>query len=372
MQIRRIRALLIKEFAQMKRDLSTLIVCIALPIVLLLIYGFGVSLDFKHLPIGLVMEDRSPDAVSFAKALSNSTYFAITTDEQREPIERKVIDGSLKGMIVIPSYFSSFRQKGAHIAPIQVIADGTNPNTASFVQNYVNATFQGWLLEEKIESNWPTKPLIKAEQRFWYNESVDSRNFILPGSLAITMTLIGTMLTALMVAREWERGTMEKLLSTPVQISEFVLAKLFSYFFLGMVSFLILTFLTVFLFDVPLRGSLFALVLASSVFLITALGTGLLISTLAKSQLVSSQAALNIGFLPAYILSGFLFEIGSMPEPIQWVTALIPARYFVTCLETLFLTGNVWSLLLKNMGIMSLFALGIFLLTAGVSAKRLE
>jgi ABC-2 type transport system permease protein len=318
------------------------------------------------------MEDRSPDAVSFAKALSNSDYFIVTTDERREPIEQAVIDGSLKGMIVIPSYFSTFRQKGAHIAPIQVIADGTNPNTASFVQNYVNATFQSWLLDEKRESNWPTKPLIATEQRFWYNESLDSRNFILPGSLAITMTLIGTMLTALVVAREWERGTMEKLLSTPIEISEFVLAKLFSYFFLGMVSFLVLTFLTVFLFDVPLRGSLFALLLTAGVFLITALGIGLLISTLAKSQLVSSQAALNIGFLPAYILSGFLFEIASMPKPIQWITGIIPAKYFVTCLETLFLTGNVWGLILKNLGIMSLFALGIFLITARFSAKRLE
>ena len=373
MRLRRLKALIVKEFQQVIRDPSTIIICVVLPTVLLLLYAFGVSLDFKNMKIGLVMEDTAPDAQSFAKALANSRYFDVEIARDRRGLEKKIIDGTINGMVVIPSYFSQFREKPeAHIAPLQVIADGTNPNTASFVQNYVSAAFQGWEQIQRYESNWEGQPLIQVETRYWYNESLDSRNFILPGSLAITMTLIGTLLSALVIAREWERGTMEGLMATSVKIFEFILAKLLTYFFLGLLTFTLLTLVTIFIFNVPFRGSILALGFAASVFLFTAIGLGLFISTISKNQLVASQAAINTGFLPAYMLSGFLFEISTMPEPIRLLTYAMPARYFVTSLQTLFLAGNVWPLLLRDIGIMAGIAVLFYFLAARRTVKRLD
>jgi len=369
---RRLKALIVKEFHQIVRDVSSILICVVLPTVLLILYGFGVSLDFKNMKIGLVMEDTAPDAQSFVKALVDSRYFNVDIGRDRKRIEQDVVDGKLLGMVVIPSYFSQFRERTDKIAPIQVIADGTNPNTASFVQNYVDAAFEGWLQQQYYESGWRGQLLIDPQIRYWFNESLDSRYFILPGSLAITMTLIGALLTALVIAREWERGTMESLMATSVTSSEIMLGKLLSYFILGMVSFILSIFFTIFAFGVPLRGSLLALMLSGAVFLFTALGLGLLISTLAKNQFVASQAALNAAFLPSYMLSGFLFEISSMPVPIQWMTYAIPARYFVSCLQTLFLAGNIWPLILKNIAIMFGIALIFYAILVKKMVKRLD
>lgn len=373
MQVRRLKALMVKEFHQIVRDPSSLLISVVLPMVLLFIYGFGVSLDFRNMPIGLVIEDTAPDAQSFAQSLVDSHYFQVTISRNRRSIEEKVVNGDLLGFVVIPSYFSQFRQsRPDQIAPLQVIADGTNPNTASFVQNYVSAAFQGWLQRQSFESGWKGSPLIQVQQLFWYNKSLNSRNFILPGSLAITMTLIGTLLTALVVAREWERGTMESLMATSVTVIELTLAKLFSYFLLGMVSFSLSVLFTVFFFDVPLRGSWFSLILVNGIFLFSALGLGLLISVISKNQFVASQTALNTAFLPAYMLSGFLFEISSMPKWIQFLTYFLPARYFVSCLQTLFLTGNVWPLILRNLLFITLIALVFYLLLIKKTVKRLD
>jgi len=365
MKVRRLKALVVKEFHQIVRDPSSILISVVLPMILLFIYAFGVSLDYKNLQIGLVLEDTAPDVQSFAKSLTDSRYFDVTFAQSRAELEPKIIDGTLKGMVIVPSYFSSFRNRPSNIAPIQVIADGTNPNTASFVQNYVAAAFQNWEGQENITLS------IQPEMRFWYNESLDSRNFLLPGSLAITMTLIGTLLTALVISREWERGTMEAIMATSVTISEIILAKLISYFVLGMLSFSISVTLTLLL-GVPLRGSILALGFVASTFLLCALGLGLLISTSTKNQFIASQVALNTAFLPAYILSGFLFEIASMPWPIRLFTNIIPAKYFVACLQTLFLAGNVWSLLLPNTLIMLGIAAIFYFLTARKTVKRLD
>ena len=370
--MRRLKALIIKEFHQIIRDPSSILITIVLPAILLFIYGYGVSLDYKHLKIGLVMEDTTPDAQSFAKSLTHSIYFDVDISSTRKAFESKISDGTLKGIVVIPSYFSTFRQNPSQIAPIQVIADGINPNTASFVQNYVAAAFQNWLIQESISSDWPKSLRISPEIRFWFNESLDSRHFLLPGSLAIIMTLIGTLLTSLVIAREWERGTMEALMATPVTIIEIVFGKLISYFVLGMISFILSTFLTIFLFNVPFRGSFFILCITAGVFLLTALGLGLLISTLCKNQFTASQAALNAAFLPAFMLSGFVFEIASMPYPIRLITYLMPAKYFVSCLQTLFLAGNIRSLIIYNKMEMLLIELILYAITAKKTVKRLD
>lgn len=369
---RRIKALMIKEFYQMIRDPSSILISVVLPMILLFIYGFGVSLDMNHLRIGLVLEDTSPDAQSFVKALMNSRFFEVTPVRHRQELEGQIVRGNIRGIVVIPSYFSAFRKKPSQTAPIQVIADGSEPNTASFVQNYLQGAWANWLQQQSISNDLQGLPIVQSQSRFWYNEELESRYFLIPGSLAIIMTLIGTLLTALVIAREWERGTMEALMSTPVTIVELIVGKLASYFILGMISMTMCVLTAVFFYEIPFRGSWWLLGIVSSVFLWTALGLGLLISSAARNQFVAAQAAMVASFLPGFILSGFIFEISSMPWLIQAVTYLIPARYFVTNLQTLFLVGNVWELVLFNLIPMIVIGSLFFIITARKTVKRLD
>lgn len=369
---RRIRALLVKESFQIVRDPSSLLISVVLPVILLFLYGFGVSLDLDHLRIGLVLEDTAPDAQSFAKSLTDSPFFEVKIARDRREMLDDLTRGAIRGFVVVPSYFSAFRERPDTIAPIQVIADGSEPNTASFVQGYVQGAFQNWLAQEAISSDLRGLPLVNTDARYWYNEQLESRFFLLSGSLAIIMTLIGTLLTALVVSREWERGTMEALMSTTIGIGELVVGKVIPYFVLGMVSMMICVLISVFGYGLPLRGSWLLLTLVSAVFLFCALGAGLMVSTLFKSQIVASQVSIVIGFLPAYILSGFLFEIASMPYPIQILTYIIPAKYFVKCLQTIFLVGNVWNLIILNVIPMIIIGTVFFLITAHKTVKRLD
>lgn len=369
---RRLSALIIKEFWQIIRDPSSILISVVLPLLLLFLYGFGISLDLNHLRIGLVLEDTAPDARSFAEAMTNSTYFDVTLVQDRRQLTDALDRGAIRGFVVIPAYFSAFRHKPGVIAPIQVIADGSEPNTANFVQNYVQGVYTTWLQQQVLTENLKGLPRVSTVPRYWYNEELESRFFLLPGSLAIIMTLIGTLLTALVVAREWERGTMESMMATPVSIGELILGKLIPYFILGMLSMTICILVCIFGYGLPLRGSLALLYFVTAIFLFCALGFGLMISTIAKNQIVASQVAIVSAFLPSYMLSGFLFEISSMPKWIQWVTYLIPAKYFVLCLQTLFLVGNVGSLLFWN--ILPMLALGIvyYWITAHKTVKRLD
>jgi ABC-2 type transport system permease protein len=369
---RRLKALIIKEFYQMIRDPSSFLIAIGLPLILMFIYGFGVSLDLNHLRIGLVLEDTSPDARTFAESLTASPYFDVKIVRDRRELGEDIISGALRGFVVIPSYFSEFRRRPGQIAPIQVIADGSETNTANFVQNYVQGAWALWLQQERISNHLQGLPKVNLQPRFWYNEQLESRNFLIPGSLAIIMTLIGTLLTSLVVAREWERGTMEALMSTPVHITEILIGKLIPYFLLGMGSMTMCVIIAVFFYNVPLRGSFLVLALVSAVFLFASLGLGLFISTVARNQFAASQASITSAFLPAFMLSGFIFEIASMPEPIQWLTYILPARYFVSSLQTIFLVGNVWSLISQNVLAMVIIGAFIFIATARRTVKRLD
>jgi ABC-2 type transport system permease protein len=371
-RMRRLKALVIKESFQIIRDPSTILISVVLPLLLLFLYGFGVSLDLNHLRLGLVLEDTAPDAMDFAHSLLNSRYFDVKLARDRRELIDDLIRGNIRGIVVVPSYFSAFRARPATIAPIQVIADGSEPNTANFVQYYVQGAYLNWLQEEQILTNLRGLSIVNVLPRFWYNEQLESRFFLLSGSLAIIMTLIGTLLTALVVSREWERGTMEALMSTTISRVELVAGKVIPYFILGMVSMAICVTVSVIGYGLPLRGSWWLLGIVSALFLFCALGFGLLISTLCKSQLIASQISITVGFLPAYILSGFLFEISSMPYWIQLLTYVIPAKYFVQCLQTLFLVGNVWSLILFNMIPMFIIGLLFFILTAFKTVKRLD
>lgn len=343
-----------------------------MPLFLLFLYGYGVSLDLNHLRLGIVMEDTSPKAQALVESFRDSTYFDLMMARDRSHVTKELVKGNLRGFIVIPSYFSEFSDNQMRVAPIQVIADGSEPNTANFVQNYVSGAFQNYQIQEQISNNIKGLPKITAEQRVWYNQELESRYFLLSGSLAIIMTLIGTLLTALVVAREWERGTMESIFSTDIRIVEIIIGKLIPYFVLGMVSMGICVLASVFIFGLPFRGSIWALTLVSSVFLFCALGLGLMISTLSKNQLVAYQTSIVAGFLPSYILSGFLFEISSMPQWIQCLTYLIPARYLVQCLQSLFLVGDVHYLLWRNMIPMLGIGLLFFVITSRRTVKRLD
>lgn len=369
----RIKALIIKELFQIIRDPSSLLITIVVPIILMFLYGYGLSLDFDHLRVGLVMEDTSPTAQSFADSLKNSRYFDVKISHDRHELTEDLIRGSIRGMLIIPSYFTQFLHRPNTIAPIQVIADGSETNTANFVQNYVEGAFKNWVSQEASVNGFSMDPsLISTQPHFWYNEQLESRYFLLSGSLAIIMTLIGSMLTALVIAREWERGTMEALMSTTVGIWELVIGKVIPYFFLGMGSMTICVLVSVFIYDLPLRGSWLVLAGVAALFLICALGLGLMISTITKNQVFAYQITLIVGFLPAYILSGFLFEIESMPKWIQILTYVIPAKYFVQSLQSLFLVGNVWHLILIDIFPIAAMALFFFLITTLKTVKRLD
>ncbi len=369
---RRLRALFIKESYQIVRDPSSILISVFLPLLLLFIYAFGVSLDLDHLLLGVVSEDSSYDSNSFVESLQNSRYFELKYSHHQNAFIEDITAGTLRGFVVIPSYFTQFYKRPDNTAPIQVIADGSEPNTANFVQNYVRGAFSVWQQQQVIAEGLTSPTIINILPRFWYNEELESRNFLIPGSLGIIMTLIGTLLTALVVSREWERGTMEALMSTPVTIFEIIVGKLVPYFILGMLSMMMCVFFAVVVYDVPFRGSFLLLMLVSAFFLFSALGVGLFISTVSKNQFVASQAAIVASFLPAFILSGFIFEIASMPLWIQIVTYIIPARYFVSCMQTLFLVGNIWSLILFNLIPMFTVGLLFFILTLVKTKKSLE
>lgn len=372
--LRRMRGLIRKETAQVVRDPSSVLIAFVLPGVLLFLFGYGVSLDADRVRIGVVLESATPEAQSLAAAFRNSRYFETRIGRDRREFEEDLVAGGLRGLVVVPATFARTLDGGKNATAIQVIADGSEPNTASFVQNYVDGVFNNWRAQQSLDAGGieAGAPLVRVESRVWFNPELQSRWFLLPGSIAIIMTIIGTLLTALVVAREWERGTMEALMATPIGIVELLVGKLIPYYLLGMGSMAVCVIASVTLFGLPFRGSVLALVLVSTVFLVAMLALGLLISTLSKNQFVAAQIALIVGFLPSFLLSGFVFEISSMPIPIQVLTRIIPASYFVPSLQTIFLAGDIPSVLLPKVLALLAFAVALMLLVAKNTRKRLD
>jgi ABC-2 type transport system permease protein len=366
---RRLIALVRKESLQAMRDPSTILIAFVLPVVLLFLFAYAVSLDVREVRIGVVLESDSASAQSLAAAFSGTRYLKVTPARDRREVADQVVSGQLRGFVVIPQDFE--RRLASSVAQplVQVTTDGSQPNTANFVANYAQGVVQLWRAGRRVGA--PTAA-IQLEPRYWYNAELESRRALVPGAIAIVMTIIGTMLTALVVAREWERGTMEAILSTPASVAEILMGKLLPYFTLGMLAMLASAALAVFVFDVPLRGSLLALLTLSAVFLIPALGQGLLISAVTKNQFLASQIALFSGYLPSFLLSGFLFEIDAMPAPIRAMTYLIPARYFVSSLQTVFLVGDVWAVFLPNLAAMAVIGVLFFAIAKAKTRKNLE
>jgi ABC-2 type transport system permease protein len=369
---RRLRALCLKEGYQIVRDPSSILIAFVLPVLLLFIFGFGVSLDSSRMRVGLVLEDGGGEARQFAEALYDSPYIAAVRGHSRVQMIEALRNGQVRGVVILPLDFSRKLQAGVAPAPVELLTDGTEPNTARFVASFVQGAWQIWLEQRASARGEAAVPGITLSPRYWFNPSTVSRNFLVPGSIAVIMTIIGALLTSLVVAREWERGTMEALLSTPVSRAELLLSKVLPYYLLGIVSMLICVAVTVWILQVPFKGSLAVLLVVASLFLGSALGLGLLLSSVTRNQFNSAQAALNAAFLPATLLSGFVFEISSMPFPVQMLTYLVPARYFVSALQTLFQAGQVWPVLWRQMLWLLLSALFWLGLTALKTRRRLD
>ena len=368
---RRLRAMMVKEFAQIVRDPSTFLVALALPLLLLFMFGYGISLDTTGTKVAVVMEDSSAEALALAHSYEASPYFETQLKRNRAEARRLMIGSNVRGMIVIPQDFGRQVTQGK-LPQIQIVTDGTEPNTALFVSSQAQGVFLTWAANEGLPGAMAQAPSIDLSARYWYNPGLKSRFFLVPGAIAIVMTIIGTLLTALVVAREWERGTMEAIMATPVTMVEFIASKILPYYFLALASMTVCVVIAVAIFELPFRGSLLALYAIASAFLMPALGLGLFVSSATKNQFVASQVGLIASFLPTFLLSGFLYEISSMPVWIQAITYAVPARYLIPPLQTLFLTGDNWSLFLPNIAMMLGFGFLFFFLSFRVTKRSLD
>ncbi|MBX5452470.1 MAG: ABC transporter permease [Acidobacteriia bacterium] len=371
MQLQRLSGLMRKEFLQILRDPSALGIAFAMPLFLLLLFGYGVSLDAEHVPIAVVVEHPSPLADTLIGGLDQSRYFRPVRFSDIIAARTALKEREVNGIFWLRSDFVRKALDGEG-ADVSVIVNGVDANTARLVESYLQQVWQIWLLQQQREQASVLTLPIGGELRIWFNPALRSRDYLVPGLIAVIMTLIGALLTALVVAREWERGTMEALMASPVTMAEIIIGKLLPYFVLGMGGMALSVAMAIGLFAVPLHGNLLVLTLASALFLLVALGMGLLISSVAKNQFVAGQIAIVVTFLPAFILSGFVFDIRSMPTIIQFITHLIGARFFVSILQSIFLAGNVWSVILPNAAALGVMAVVFLGLTLRRTRKRLD
>jgi ABC-2 type transport system permease protein len=377
MSLTRLLAVARKEVVQILRDTRSLIIVVLMPAVLVLLFGYGVNLDLKGLPVYVLDRDGSQQSQDLLKHFQSSEYFHVERVVSGYPeLTRALDDGHAKMGIVIPWDFSQRLRDGTPIE-IQALVDGSDDNTANVLIGYSQAVVQGYSAQVQIDwlrerglSIQPTA--ISVETRTWYNEDLESSAFIIPGVLALVMSVIGAFLTSLTIAREWERGTMEQLISTPVTAMEIMLGKLAPYFALGMFDTIISALIAIYWFHVPFRGSWVTLMAASAMFMVVVLSLGFFISVVAKSQLAASQIALLITFLPAFLLSGFLFSIEQMPIALQWITRILPARYYVSVLKMVFLKGTPVSMLTAELIPLVVFAFMLTLVATRSFHKRLD
>jgi ABC-type multidrug transport system permease subunit len=367
----RMRGILRKELLQILRDPSSIALAIVLPLALLFIFGYGVTLDADNVPMAIVLNDNGPAARELAARFDQSPYFETLHLTSMAEAIGLLNQRRADGIIHLQSDFSSSLDK-LNAAPIQMIVNGIDANRARLIQGYARGVLQKWIELRRARGEPAAAPAVNISQRVWFNEAAVSRNFLVPGLITLIMTLIGILLTALVVAREWERGTMEAILVTPVRRIDLLLGKVLPYFILGMMGMGLSVWVGVTLFHVPFRGSVFALFILSALFMLASSGFGLLISSAIRVQFVAAQISIVAGFLPALFLSGLLFDLGSTPLFIRIVSHVVPARYFVDISHTLFMAGDVWPVLLPN----ALALLGMAVLFISLAfrkiTKRLE
>jgi ABC-2 type transport system permease protein len=376
MSLTRFLAVARKEVVQILRDSRSLIIVVIMPVVLVLLFGYGVSLDLKGLPVYVYDQDGSQQSQDLLKRFQASAYFDVVRVVNDYPaLARSLDDGHARMGIVVPWDFSE-RLRDGRPAQIQAIADGTDDNTANVLIGYAQGVVQGYSSDMQLDwlrnHGQVIQPAsVSVETRTWYNEDLESSAFIVPGVLALVMSVIGAFLTSLTIAREWERGTMEQLISTPVTAVEIMLGKLVPYFAIGMFDVIVCALIAIYWFQVPFRGSVLTLLVSSAMFMVVVLSLGFFISVTAKSQFAASQIALLITFLPAFLLSGFLFAIEQMPIALQWITRILPARYYVSVLKEIFLKGTPTALLYADLVPLAVFALVLAVLATRTFHKRL-
>jgi len=354
----RIKAIAKKELIQIRRDPLSLAMAFILPAMLLFIFGYAITLDVNEMTTIVYDRDRSNRSRELVDALTASGYFTVVRyAESGKEIDDYLDSGKARVAVSIPDNFSR-DIRTSRAASLQVIVDGSDSNTATIVLGYITAFTN--LYAERLGGIKIT-PLIDPRVRVWYNPELKSQHFIIPGLIAVIMVVIAALLTSLTIAREWERGTMEQLIATPVKPPELILGKLIPYFLIGFIDVAVSVLMATTLFGVPLRGNLFLLALLSGIFLFGGLGLGIVISVVAKSQLVASQISMVVTFLPAFLLSGFMFAISNMPRPLQLVTRIIPARYYVTVVKGIFLKGSTIRFLATEAIFLTAFAAFIFI-----------
>jgi ABC-2 type transport system permease protein len=369
MNILRIKAIAKKEFIQIWRDPFSLAMAFLMPVILLFIYGYAITFDIDKIRTVVFDMDKSSLSREFVNQFHESGYFRVNSYvESYKAIDPYLDSGRARVAVVIPENFSKNIRKGYN-AQVEVLIDGSDSNTATIAQGYTLAIAEGF--SQRMRGTRVT-PLIDSRSRVWYNNELKSRNFIIPGLIAIVMAVIIALLSSLTIAREWDRGTMEQLISTPVKTPELILGKLIPYFLIGFADTILTILMSTLLFTVPLRGSIMLLLGLSGIFLFGGLSFGILMSIVGKTQLAASQAALLTSFLPAFLLSGFIFSISNIPKPLQIVTYLIPARYFVTILKGIFLKGSTLKVLWVEALLLTLFAVIVFTAANRKFRKRIE
>jgi ABC-2 type transport system permease protein len=373
MNLRRTRAVARKEFLHILRDPRSLIMALAFPFMMILLFGYALTLDVDRIPTIVYDADQTPQSRELISRFQGSRYFQILgTTNSYGIIEQKIDADECMLGLVIPQDYSRDLFLGQK-PQVQLLFDGSDSNTASIALGYANAIVQPLALEILMQgqkgtgSNSSFAP-VDARLRVWYNSQLKSKNYIVPGLIALILMIIGALLTSLTLAREWEMGTMEQLLSTPLRPAEVALGKMSAYFVLGVIDMLLTIIVGVGVFRVPQHGSYLFLLATGCLFLIGALFWGILISALTRSQLVAYQLAMVSSFLPAFLLSGFVFSIENMPLPVQVVTHLFPTRYFVTILKGIFLRGVGMEVVYAEVGLLALYAALVF----WVAVKRLR
>jgi ABC-2 type transport system permease protein len=378
MRLRRVKAIAVKEVLQIWRDPISLMMALLMPFMQMALLGYGINLDVKHLPVCVYDREGSQNSQALLKHFQASQYFSIVAgfDNYRD-VTAALDRGACEIAIVVPPDFSE-RLADIGTSPVQALVDATDTNTANIAIGYAKAVVSGYSSEVQIEAASRSgislerlQPIV-VQSRVWFNEDLESRNFIIPGVVAMVMALVGSQLTSLTISREWERGTMELLVSTPVTPMELMVGKLLPYFAIGLLDAAFCLAFAVFWFDVPFRGTLATLFFTTSLFLIVVLGIGYLISTAIRSQVGAAQIGLLVTLLPTTLLSGYAFPIDQMPPAVQAVTYLVFARYYVTILKALFLKGSGFLDLTGPILAMIIYAGVTALLAARAFRKRLD
>ncbi len=364
--IKRIAALIIKEVQQVFRDPGNIGIAVILPAVMLILFGYGMSMDVKNVRVAYLATPASAESVNLENRLSLSRYLNAKRVFSSHEAEELLRNHEVDAYIALQSNAPDTLNNG--VTKVQVVVNGVNANQATLIRDYLQAVVNSW--SETLKGGHA--PLLEVQTRTRFNEANDSHYYLVPGVIVTIMTMIGALLTSLVMAREYERGTLESLFVTPVSSGEILIAKAATNFMLGMVSLAISMVFALFVFEIPMRGSLWLILAVSALFLVVALGLGLVISTATKNQFLACEFSIMGTFMPALMLSGFLYDILNMPPAVRMITYMVPARYYVTLLQTLFLAGDVMSIVIPCCITLGVFAVVLMGMARLKAPKSLE